>query len=98
MTIYYSFPPGWWLVTVLFYGLWAALFVTRKSYGKKKEVKLQIIFGLFALLLAVVVESVGVGSGLWTYFPGNWPVILWVNYFGSGLMGYQVLKRIEELS
>lgn len=98
MNSYFAFPSGWWVITVLFYGLWVALFVTRKSYRKKKEVKLQVLFGLFALLLAAAVETIGVRSGLWTYFPGNWPVILWVNYFGSGLMGYQVLKRIEELS
>jgi hypothetical protein len=98
MTIYTTFPAGWWLLTAVFYLPYLFLVITRKSYKKKTEFKTQFIFGLAALILSFIVENIGIRTQLWTYYPGNWPLILWFNYFGSGLLGYQILKKIEERS
>lgn len=95
--LYFDFPDGWWLVTAIFYIPWFILFVQSGTYRKTGELKVQIVFGVVALVLAFIVENIAIPSGLWTYFPGNWPVILWVNYFGSGLLGYQLFKKIEKI-
>jgi ABC-type Co2+ transport system permease subunit len=95
MTIIFDFNQNWIILFIVFFLLWAILFVRRKKRGGKKEVKEQLylaIAGLFALFLMEVFATT---SNLWHYFPGNWPVILWPTYLVAILFGYQLLRFIE---
>lgn len=69
----------------------------RKSYQKKKELKNQLLFAIVGLVIAFIVEIIAVNLGVWTYFPENWPITVWILYFGSGLLAYQLIKKIEEM-
>lgn len=97
MGLYFQFPDGWWVIILLIYGLYLFLVLHRKSYQKGKEIKAQLMFALIILTISFTIEVIAVNLNVWTYFPGNWPVILWVGYFGSGLLGYQLVKKIEEM-
>ncbi len=97
MGIYLQFPSGWWVILAIIYLPYILLFFSRKSYQNKKEIKTQLLFGVASLIIAFIIEVVAISLNVWTYFPGNWPIILWVCYFGGGLMSYQVIKKIEEL-
>jgi hypothetical protein len=71
--------------------------VSRRKRGMEREVKEQLylaVAGLFALFLMEVFATT---SNLWSYIPGNWPVILWPTYFVAILFGYQLLRFIEDL-
>ncbi len=96
MGVYLQFPNGWWAVVLIIYGLYLFLFLQRKSYQESKELKNQLIFAIVTVMLSIIIEAVAVNLSVWTYFPGNWPIILWFAYFGSGLLGYQLVKKIEE--
>lgn len=98
MKIYSEFPQAWWTITIIFYVSWLILFLRRKTYKHSKELTSQIVFALIILILSFIIENIGIPNKLWTYYPGNWPIILWVNYFGSGLLGYQLLKKVEEFT
>lgn len=97
MSVYWQFPAGWWVISVIIYGLYITLFLQRKSYQKPKELKNQLVFAIVTLALSFVIELAAVYLSVWAYFPGNWPIILWPMYFGSGLLGYQLLKKLEEI-
>lgn len=97
MSIYLQFPVGWWAVILIIYGLYLLIFLQRKSYQRKGEIKTQLVFATITLAIAFTIELVAVSLKVWTYFPGNWPVILWIAYFGSGLLSYQLIKKIEEI-
>lgn len=94
--MYWQFSDQWWLVLGLVYVPYIFLLVSRKSYQKPREIKHQLIMGGASTLLSLIVEIIGKGV-LWTYLPGNWPVILWPVYFGVALLGYQLVKKIEEV-
>lgn len=96
MNLYFEFPAGWWVLFIIIYGLYFFLFFQRKSYQSKSEIKTQIFFSLIALLLAFIIEFLAINLELWTYFPGNWPIAVWLSYFGTGLLGYQLMKKTEE--
>lgn len=98
MSLYLNFPAGWWVIIGFIFGLYLLLFFQRRSYLKEREVKSQLIFATVTLVISFTIEVIAVNFKVWTYFPGNWPVILWPTYFGSGLLGYQLVKKIEELS
>jgi hypothetical protein len=49
------------------------------------------------MLSLALMEFFAVSTGLWSYTPGNWPVILWPTYFVAILFGYQLLRSIESL-
>ena len=97
MGIYFQFPSGWWIALGIIYIPYTILLLQRKSYKNKMELKGQIIFGFIALLIAFVIEVAAIKSQIWTYFPGNWPIVLWPAYFGGGLLSFQLIKKIEEL-
>ncbi len=97
MSVYFDFPTGWWVIILFIYGLYLYLFLQRKSYQRKGEIRNQLIFATIILIISFTIEVIAVNLNVWTYFPGNWPIILWVGYFGSGLLGYQLVKKIEEL-
>ena len=96
MNIYFDFPAGWWVIILFIYSLYLYIFLQRKSYLRKSEIKVQFLFALVTLVVSFTIEVIAVNLKVWTYFPGNWPIILWVGYFGSGLLGYQLVKKIEE--
>ena len=95
MGIYLDFPSGWWLILAIIYLPYLLLFIQRKSYDKKNEIRNQLLFGLIIIFISAVVEFVAVSFSVWTYLPGNWPIALWPSYFGSGLLAYQIIKLIE---
>lgn len=97
MGLYFEFSRGWILVWAIIYLPYTYLLLQRKSYKSKEEVKNQIIFAITALVLSFTLEIVGVTFKLWTNFPGNWSIYLWIAYFGGGLLGYQLVKKIEEI-
>lgn len=96
MNLYLQFPSGWWVVILIIYGLFLLIFLQRRSYQNEQEVKAQLLFAAATTFISLIIELVAVNLKVWTYFPGNWPIILWVGYFGSGLLGYQLVKKIEE--
>ena len=105
MRIYNEFPPGWWIVFSIVFGLYLLLIILRKGYKRVDELKAQFItvseaarvFPSFIfVIMSVAIEYIAISTGLWTYFPGNWPIILWFIYLGSGLFAYQMGKFIEE--
>lgn len=97
MGLYFDFNTGWILVWLIIYLPYLALLIERKSYQNKKELKSQFIFAIIALLISFILEFVGVSFKLWTNFPGNWSIYLWIAYFGGGLLSFQLIKKIEEL-
>ncbi len=97
MGLYFDFNTGWIWVWAIIYLPYFILLIQRKSYKNSQEVKSQLIFAITALLVAFVLEFVGVTFKLWTNFPGNWSIYLWVAYFGGGLLSYQLIKKIEEI-
>lgn len=96
MDLYWQFPGQWWLILAIVYIPYLYLLLSRKSYQKAIEIKHQLIMGGATTFLSLLVEIIGKGA-LWTYVPGDWPVILWPAYFGVGLLGYQLVKKIEEV-
>ena len=97
MVLLLDFPENWIALFFAFLLLWAVLLFSRKTNGRKKEVKEQLylaVAGLFALFLMEVFATT---SNLWHYIPGDWPVILWPTYVVAILFGYQLLRFIEGL-
>lgn len=97
MGLYFEFPSGWWAIILFIYGLYLYLFLQRKSFQKKHEIITQLVCATVTLMLSFTIEVIAISLNVWTYFPGNWPVILWIAYFGSGLLAYQLVKKIEEM-
>jgi 4-hydroxybenzoate polyprenyltransferase len=95
--INFSFLPGWWVVLLIIYSLFFVLFIARKSYTRKKELRIQFVLGLVTVVLSMFIEYVAVNSGLWTYYPQSWPAVLLLAYFGVGIAGYQIMKKVEEI-
>ena len=97
MSLYFEFPSGWWAILAFIYISYLILFLQRKSYKKKNEMKSQYFFSFVAVVVAFFVEIIAISLRVWTYYPGNWPIILWIGYYGSGLLSYQLVKKIEEV-
>lgn len=97
MGLYFEFNPGWILIWAIIYSPYLYFFIQRKSYQSEKEMRVQFTFALIILLISILLEFVGVTNALWTNFPGNWSIYLWISYFGSALLGYQLVKKVEEL-
>lgn len=96
MGIYFDFSIGWIWVWAVIYLPYLFLFIQRESYKNKKEIKNQFLFATIALVISFILEVLGVIFKLWTNFPGNWSIYLWIAYFGGGLLAYQLIKKIEE--
>lgn len=97
MELYLQFPQGWWPLLLIIFAPFLVLFFLRRGYEKPKEIKAQIVWVVVATALAFVIEFVAVSLEVWTYFPGNWPIILWLGYIGAALSAFQIIKKIEEL-
>lgn len=96
MQIILNFPHGWWIQLLILYGVYISLFLLRKSYRKPNEVRQQLAVATICLGFAIIAEMVGINLHLWTYFPGNWPIMVWIGYFSFGLLAYQCVKLVEE--
>ena len=93
-----DFPQGWFIQLVIIFGTYIVLLLVRKGYKKKQEFKNQLVVGLLLLFLSFIGEVIGINLKLWTYFPNNWPITVWVGYFGIGLIAYQLVKLVDELN
>lgn len=89
---------GWYLQLSIVYSLYLFIFFLRKSYQKKKEIQNQLILGLASLIISFIAEQIGISLKLWTYFPNNWPIAVWIVYFGIGLLAYQFVKLVDEIT
>lgn len=98
MVISFDFPIGWYVQLLIIYSTYLILFLIRRSRKSKSDFKNQIIFSAAFLLLCLTGEFAGIGMKLWTYFPNNWPITVWIGYFGIGLFAYQLAKLVDELS
>ncbi len=96
MGVYLQFPGAWWAILAIIYVPNIFFFISRKSYKNSLEIKAQLISGFLSLGIAVVIEFIAITFKVWGYFPGNWPIVLWVTYFGVGMLGYQLAKEVEE--
>lgn len=97
MGLYLDFPSGWWLILAILYIPYFILFFARKSYQSKKEIKHQLILALIVASVSFPIDFMAVSLRIWTFFPNNFPVVLFPAYFGAALLGYQILKKIEEV-
>jgi len=97
MTLLFSFSTGWLLQLFVIYSTYFLFFFIRKSRKGKTNFKEQFYFALGFLLLCYVGEFLGVSMKLWTYFPSNWPVEVWIGYFGIGLFSYQLVHLVDEV-
>ncbi len=96
MNIYFSFGEGWYLVLGTLVCVWLLIIIYRKGYRNRKEIKQQIIVSMIGIGLAFGMEYMAVSKGIWHYFPGDWPIILWPFYFLVGIAGYQLVKLAQE--
>jgi hypothetical protein len=71
--------------------------ILRRNWKVRHEVKEQVLLALGGMVSLALMEFFAVSTGLWTYTPGNWPIILWPTYFAAILFGYQLLRTIERL-
>ena len=97
MTFIINFPSGWFVELFVIYLTYFILFFIRRSRKSKTDLKSQFIFSIGFLLLCIIGEFIGVGLKLWTYFPSNWPVTVWIGYYGIGLFAFQLVKLVDEL-
>ena len=97
MNVIFDYNSNWYILLFAFLAAWAVLFVVRRKWIAKHEIKQQVFLAFGGMLSLVLMEFFAVSTGLWNYTPGNWPVILWPTYFAAILFGYQLLRSIESL-
>ena len=90
--IYLQWGAGWYLISAFILVIWVLIMRYRKDY----RLRPQIMTGLVLTGIALIIENIAIFYGLWNYAPGNWPLILWPNYFLSGLAAYQVVRLTDE--
>jgi len=95
MDLIFQFSQNWYVIFFGFLVSWLSLFIYRKSYKNKKELKEQFSFILILLIIVFFTEFFAVSVDLWHYTAGDWPVILWLVYFVILSFLYQLLKLIE---
>lgn len=85
--------------TINWYGLLAfGLAVGAVFTYIRKSFEGALKFGLIGLVFCICIELIGVvGLDLWTYTGGNWPIILWVNYFVFAMAWYQMVRALEKM-
>ncbi|MCL4429828.1 MAG: hypothetical protein M1167_03645 [Chloroflexi bacterium] len=97
MNVFFDFSSDWYVLLFSFLTAWAFLMVIRRKWQAKHEVKQQMFLAFGGMISLALMEFFAVSTGLWSYTPGNWPVILWPTYFAAILFGYQLLRSIEGL-
>lgn len=97
MNIVFDFNSSWYVLFFGFLAAWALLMIVRRKGSARKEVKEQVFLGLSGMFAMGLMEFFAVSNNLWSYTPGDWPIILWPTYFVGILFGYQLLRSIEGL-
>jgi hypothetical protein len=97
LDVIFDFNSSWYVLLFAFLGAWAILMALRRNWKVSYEVKEQVLLALGGMVSLALMEFFAVSTGLWTYTPGNWPIILWPTYFAAILFGYQLLRTIERL-
>ena len=95
MNILFDYNSSWYVLFFGFLASWAVLTFVRRKGSAKREVKEQLFLATSGMIALALMEFFAVSNGLWSYTPGNWPVILWPTYFIAILFGYQLLRSIE---
>lgn len=94
--VYWTWNPWWYFQLALGLFVWLSLFLYRKSWKRKNEIKGQIIFGFVSLGMNLLSDTVGVLSNLWHYAGGDWPAIIWPLMFIVGVAAFQLFKFVDE--
>ena len=97
MTFVFEFSSSWYLLFVAFFLGWLAITIIMRKDLNLKEAKRQILVGVLGFSVLVAMEIFAVSTGLWTYYPANWPVMLWPTYITAILFGYQLLRLVEKI-
>ena len=97
MNVWFDFNSSWYVLFFAFLGAWALLMFVRQKRHLKHEAKEQMFLAVGGMFSLMLMEFYAVYTDLWSYTPGNWPVILWPTYFAAILFGYQLLRTIEGL-
>ena len=97
MNLVLDFNSSWYILLSAFLASWVVLSILRRNGQFRREAKEQVFLALGGMLALMLMEFFAVSMDLWTYTPGNWPVILWPTYFVAILFGYQLLRSIEDL-
>lgn len=92
MSIFLSWPQGWYYIAAFLIAVWIGLMWYRKDYKMRR----QLAVGLVVTLLALTIEFIAVFNGVWNYVPGNWPIILWPHYFLSGMVMFQIVRLFDK--
>ncbi len=96
MNVFFDYNSSWYVLLFAFLGAWAVLMFVRRKWTRH-ELKEQMLLALGGMTAMALMEFFAVSTGLWSYTPGNWPVILWPTYFVAILFGYQLLRSIERV-
>ena len=93
----FPYSSYWYILLGAFLLGWLAIVVIRRKQFDRREVKRQLLTGVFGTIALASMEVFAVSTNLWNYTPGNWPVILWPTYFAAILFGYQLLRVVEKI-
>jgi len=86
-----------WIYLFLFiFAQWIIIFIYRKSYKIKGELKRQFAVGLYVLIAGSVGDVIGTSLNLWHFPDGDVPAIIMLIYFFAGLCGYNLIKLIDK--
>ena len=94
--IYWVWSPWWYVQLAIAFFIWLPIFLYRKGWNRKNELRGQLIFGFVSLFISFIAENFGVYGDLWHYDGGDWPVVLWILYFAVGVSSFQLFKFIDE--
>ena len=97
MNVIFNFNSDWYVLLFGFLAAWVILMIARRKWLARHEIKQQVFLAFGGMISLALMEFFAVSTGLWSYTPGNWPVILWPTYFVAILFGYQLLRSIEGL-
>jgi len=97
MTFDVQFSPSWYVLFFAFFLAWLVLAIVRRKFIERREVKEQLLLGVLGSCTLLSMEVFATSMNLWSYIPGNWPVMLWPTYFVAILFGYQLLRFVEML-
>jgi phosphatidylglycerophosphate synthase len=97
MNVFFDYNSSWYVLLFAFLGAWIILTIARRRFSSWHEIKEQMLLALGGMTAMALMEFFAVSTGLWSYTPGNWPIILWPTYFVAILFGYQLLRSIERI-
>lgn len=94
--VYWTWNPWWYFQIALGFFIWLSLFIYRKSWKRKGEIREQLLFGFLTLGIIAFSDVIAILTNLWHYVDGDWPAILWLLMFFAGVSGFQLFKFIDE--